>query len=84
MGARVGLSIERMKVADDPLLNGLDDAAVCLRCGGFMVTEPCYDFRVQRCVQCGDLVDPVILQNRQHRSAPAQRTNRQGQHSRAA
>jgi len=84
MGARVGYSFERMKVADDPILKVLYDAPVCSRCGGFMVTEPCYDFRVLRCVQCGDLVDPVILQNRQHRSAPTQRTNRQGQHSRAA
>ena len=31
MGARVGFSIERMKMVDDPILNGLHDAAVCSR-----------------------------------------------------
>jgi hypothetical protein len=40
--------------------------AECSRCGGLMVIEPCLDFQVQRCVQCGDIVDPVIVQNRQH------------------
>ncbi|MGQ0811050.1 MAG: hypothetical protein ACT4OO_07480 [Nitrospiraceae bacterium] len=45
----------------------------CPRCSGFMVTEwsgdP--DNTGQRCVQCGELIDPVILQNRrlQFRSA---------------
>ena len=50
----------------------------CLRCGGLMVTEQCFDlldesghrdFQSRRCVQCGDFIDPVILQNRQ-RSLP--------------
>ena len=36
----------------------------CGRCGGLMVEEPCVDFSVRRCVQCGDVVDPVILDNR--------------------
>jgi hypothetical protein len=84
MGARVGLTIERMKVLNDPILNGLHDAAVCSRCGGFTVVEPCYDFRVQRCVQCGDLVDPVILQNRQQGSAGRPKTNKLGHHKKAA
>jgi len=84
MGARVGFSIERMKMVDDPILNGLHDAAVCSRCGGFMVTEPCYDFRVQRCVQCGDLVDPVVLRNRQLGSFAMGKTNRFSQHKKAA
>lgn len=47
----------------------------CDRCGGFMVGEFCTDmltsagephFLVSRCVQCGDVIDPVILQNRRH------------------
>ena len=50
----------------------------CSRCGGLMVIEQCFDlpdhgchldFRARRCVQCGDFIDPVILQNRQ-RSLP--------------
>jgi hypothetical protein len=45
----------------------------CWRCGGLMVIEHCFDFLddtgrldfpAQRCVQCGELVDPVILMNR--------------------
>ena len=40
-------------------------ATRCLRCRGLMVIEPCFDFLAWRCVQCGDVIDPVILQNRQ-------------------
>jgi hypothetical protein len=39
----------------------------CPRCGGLMVAEWCQDlsgYSGQRCVQCGELIDPVILQNR--------------------
>ena len=39
----------------------------CARCGGLMVAEWCQDlsdYSGQRCVQCGELIDPVILQNR--------------------
>jgi hypothetical protein len=50
--------------------------STCARCGGLMVTEFCMDllfcigeteFAAQRCVQCGEVVDPVILRNRQLR-----------------
>jgi ribosomal protein S27AE len=46
----------------------------CARCGGLMVSEWCIDllddtggidFAARRCVQCGELVDPVIFHNRQ-------------------
>lgn len=39
----------------------------CPRCSGLMVAEWCQDLsdqRAQRCVQCGEVIDPVILQNR--------------------
>jgi hypothetical protein len=39
----------------------------CPRCSGLMVTEWCEDlsdYYAQRCVQCGEVIDPVILQNR--------------------
>ena len=39
----------------------------CPRCGGLMVAEWCQDlsdYSAQRCVQCGELIDPVILENR--------------------
>ena len=48
--------------------------SVCARCGGLMVTDFCMDllfcigeteFAARRCVQCGEIVDSVILLNRQ-------------------
>ena len=39
----------------------------CPRCSGLMVAEWCEDlsdYSSQRCVQCGELIDPVIIQNR--------------------
>ena len=45
----------------------------CARCGGLLVGHVCMDllnsdreleFAALRCIQCGDIVDPVILQNR--------------------
>jgi len=51
----------------------LVSAAQCWRCGGLMVPEQCFDllsdsghidFLARRCVQCGELVDPIIFQNR--------------------
>jgi len=43
----------------------------CRRCGGLMQPESVFDlveneieFMAARCLQCGDIVDPVILLNR--------------------
>jgi hypothetical protein len=45
----------------------------CTRCGGLMVPEFCTDllnshgkvgWSLARCIQCGDVVDPVICRNR--------------------
>jgi hypothetical protein len=50
--------------------------STCGRCGGLMVTDFCMDllfcigeteFAAKYCVQCGEIVDPVILRNRQLR-----------------
>lgn len=38
----------------------------CSRCSGLMVVEQRLEFPVWRCVQCGERVDPVILQNRRY------------------
>lgn len=47
--------------------------ARCWRCEGLMVVEQCSDLtgdaghpdcQARRCVQCGEVIDPVILQNR--------------------
>lgn len=55
--------------------------STCVRCSGLMVAEFCMDLLnssgeldcpVVRCVQCGDVVDPVIQRNRrlyEHRQA---------------
>ena len=47
--------------------------SMCTRCGGLMVQDFCLDalgnigeseFAAKRCVQCGEVVDSVILRNR--------------------
>lgn len=54
-------------------LESLAGAAKCARCDGLMVIEQGFDgmdstghvdFMARRCVQCGEVIDPVILQNR--------------------
>ena len=51
----------------------------CLRCGGLMVNEVSMDLMsssgelecvTTRCVQCGDILDPVILRNRSLHQQP--------------
>ena len=50
--------------------------STCTRCGGLMVNDFCMDllnstgeleFAAKRCVQCGEVVDPVIQCNRRFR-----------------
>lgn len=57
---------------------GVRDETACHRCGGLLVSEFCMDvldgldepdFVAHRCVQCGEVVDPVILRNRRLREA---------------
>jgi hypothetical protein len=52
------------------------DESTCVRCDGLMVNDFCMDllnsfgeskFFAKRCVQCGEVVDLVILQNRRTR-----------------
>ena len=59
----------------------------CSRCGGLMVVEQCFDFLddsghlsffANRCVQCGELVDPVILENRRLRLLSGLAKNERG------
>jgi hypothetical protein len=53
--------------------------SMCMRCGGLMVNDFCMDvlnsvgesrFDAKRCVQCGEVVDPMILENRGTRQEP--------------
>lgn len=45
----------------------------CLRCGGFLFSErwPHLGCVFQRCLQCGDLTDEVIMENRIKSKPPA-------------
>ncbi len=54
-------------------LKSLASATRCPRCEGLMVIEQGFDcmdntahvdFMARRCVQCGEVLDPIILQNR--------------------
>jgi hypothetical protein len=67
MAIAVGFSAEGLNEANQIGCSHLVSGTQCLRCGGFMVTEQCFDLLARRCVQCGELVDPVILQNRDRR-----------------
>jgi hypothetical protein len=67
------------QVANHTVSSAAQHESMCIRCGGLMVTDFCMDllfctgeteFAAQRCVQCGEVVDPVILQNRGARREP--------------
>ncbi len=66
--ATTGLSAKRLTERKTPA-----EVVCCSRCAGLMVIEESFDsmtgrahvdFQVRRCVQCGEVIDPVILQNR--------------------
>lgn len=59
------------------------EAGVCCRCGGLMKRESVFDlveneieFMSARCLQCGDVVDPVILMNRSGKRVLSNSTGR--------
>ncbi len=67
MEGTVGLSDKRGQILTP------QQESSCLRCGGLMVRDFCTDLlngasglesTTSRCVQCGDVVDPVIRWNR--------------------
>ena len=54
--------------------SAVQHGSTCTRCGGLMVQDFCLDvlsnmgeseFAAKRCVQCGEVVDSMILLNRQ-------------------
>ena len=76
MVTAVGFLELDLQEADVAEWKELVSTARCWRCGGLMVTEQCFDllsdsgyldFLARRCVQCGELIDPVILQHRRLR-----------------
>ncbi len=54
----------------------------CRRCRGLMVVDRCWDlqesmeisFSGWRCLICGEIIDPIIMQNRLHRPLPPKRS----------
>ena len=58
------LQDERIENGNDADWNERRSSVNCARCGGLMVTEQQVDLSAQRCVQCGEIIDAVILQNR--------------------
>ena len=69
-GARVG------RLGTREVFSLVTQPSMCSRCGGLLVSDFCMDllnstgeleFAAKRCVQCGEVVDPVIERNRQFR-----------------
>jgi quercetin dioxygenase-like cupin family protein len=58
------LQDERIQADDHAGCTQRESRINCARCGGLMVTEQHVDLSTQRCVQCGEVIDAVILQNR--------------------
>ena len=61
------------------ITSAITHESTCVRCGGLMVTDFSMDllfcigeteFAAKRCVQCGEIVDAVILRNRGAESKP--------------
>ncbi len=87
MATALGFPAEGLKEANVAEWKELIGTARCLRCGGLLVTEWCFDLLddsghldipVHRCVQCGERVDPVILQNRRLRLLSGLEKNERG------
>ena len=67
MGTVVAVTQQQSIEAADRSWARIHSTDCCPRCGGLMVAEWCQDLSNnsgQRCVQCGELIDPVILENR--------------------
>lgn len=78
MAMAVGVTAKDLNEENSIGWKNLASATRCSRCGGLMVIEQRFglmrhggapDSQAWRCVQCGEFIDPVILQNRQ-RSLP--------------
>ena len=70
------------QVGSHTVTSAVQYESICSRCGGLMVQDFCLDvvgsigeseFAAKRCVQCGEVVDPVILRNRGTRHEPMTR-----------
>ena len=67
MGTALAVTPQQSIELTDPRWARVHSTDRCPRCNGLMVAEWCQDLSdhsAQRCVQCGEVIDPVILQNR--------------------
>ena len=67
MGTMVAATQQQVIEAEVRSRTRIDSTDRCPRCGGLMVAEwsqELSNYSAQRCVQCGELIDPVILENR--------------------
>ena len=65
--------------ASEAKTSGSQQAVSCSRCGGLMRPQWCFNVNYDagemeiltwRCLQCGEMIDPVILANRQNPAPP--------------
>lgn len=67
MGTALAVTQQHTIELADPPWASVHNTDRCPRCSGLMVAEwrqDLSDHSAQRCVQCGEVIDPVILQNR--------------------
>jgi hypothetical protein len=67
MGTALAVTQQQSSEAADRSWARIYNRDRCPRCSGLMVAEryqDLSDYRAQRCVQCGEIIDPVILLNR--------------------
>lgn len=67
MGTALAVTHQQSIEVADRIWARIHNTDRCPRCSGLMVVEWCEDlsdYRAQRCVQCGEVIDPVILHNR--------------------
>ncbi len=73
MATMVELTEKKLNANDRTRREPVTGSIHCSRCKGLMVVEQGFDSLIgagpddvplRRCVQCGEVIDPVILQNR--------------------
>ena len=79
MARALGERTAEQQLQNQATPSSVQHATRCTRCGGLMVTDFSMDllfcigeteFAATRCVQCGEVIDPVILENRGTRQKP--------------
>ncbi|MDA0739334.1 MAG: hypothetical protein O2999_09205 [Nitrospirae bacterium] len=73
------LATQTSPLVSDGMHQGEQNSFPCTRCGGLFIRESLFDLYDQtgqmrrwalRCVQCGDVVDSLILENRTRAELP--------------